>query len=384
MDMTTEGQAPVVDSTNQQNVETANEVTTSTDLVAEVKEPVPLAAPEPSAAVGLDTSPSIKPLPKKKPRKTWSRRQRQKAARDATAPRHPLTGYIRYLNEHREKLRAENPTMNFAEITRQLASVWSKMPMADKQQYLQAADQDKERYLKEWEEYKKTDAYKEYRRVQAEMKESPGGAAKKAKNTAQNGDTYNKMPQPQTPSAAPPVETKVNRQRSPPRPKTSVTPGLGEEACGGNDTDIQIFTEQFLQHNKQRETELRQLRKANSDYEQQNAILQRHAEEVGAATERLREEAAAAADRIMILSTYRHKLIMTLANALNPIILPGANGPISATEASMNDYLEKLNELAVAPDTNALVEQAQVILNRIEMPEYTYAPRAPILNNLRQ
>lgn len=41
----------------------------------------------------------------------------------------------------------------------------------------------------------------------------------------------------------------------------------GEEFVG--ETDIPIFTEQFLQHNKVRESELKQLRKANSDYEQQ-------------------------------------------------------------------------------------------------------------------
>lgn len=47
----------------------------------------------------------------------------------------------------------------------------------------------------------------------------------------------------------------------------------GEEFAG--ETDIPIFTDQFLHHNKQRESELRQLRKANSDYEQQvnNNIL---------------------------------------------------------------------------------------------------------------
>lgn len=39
------------------------------------------------------------------------------------------------------------------------------------------------------------------------------------------------------------------------------------------EVDIPIFTEQFLQHNKLRETELRQLRKANIDYEQQASVL---------------------------------------------------------------------------------------------------------------
>lgn len=54
-------------------------------------------------------------------------------------------GYVRYLNERRDQLRAEHPELGFAELTRQLASEWSKLPMEEKQQYLDAADQDKER-----------------------------------------------------------------------------------------------------------------------------------------------------------------------------------------------------------------------------------------------
>lgn len=55
-------------------------------------------------------------------------------------------GYVRYLNERRDQLRAEHPELGFAELTRQLASEWSKLPAEEKQQYLDAADQDKERY----------------------------------------------------------------------------------------------------------------------------------------------------------------------------------------------------------------------------------------------
>lgn len=52
---------------------------------------------------------------------------------------------MRYLNERRDQLRADHPELGFAEVTRQLASEWSKLPVEDKQQYLNAADQDKER-----------------------------------------------------------------------------------------------------------------------------------------------------------------------------------------------------------------------------------------------
>lgn len=56
-----------------------------------------------------------------------------------------ISGYVRFLNERRDQLRSEQPDLGFAELTRQLASEWSKLPAEIKQQYLDAADQDRER-----------------------------------------------------------------------------------------------------------------------------------------------------------------------------------------------------------------------------------------------
>ena len=53
--------------------------------------------------------------------------------KDVNAPRQPLTGYVRFLNERREKVRAENPGLFFSEITKLLGAEWSKLPQAEKQ-----------------------------------------------------------------------------------------------------------------------------------------------------------------------------------------------------------------------------------------------------------
>ncbi|KAL0883084.1 hypothetical protein ABMA27_016550 [Loxostege sticticalis] len=331
-----------------------------------------------SSAIGSDVvaAPvaSIKDNPKPSPKKP--KKRKPKVPRDVTAPRQPLTGYVRYLNERRDQLRAEQPDLGFAELTRQLASEWSKLPAEEKQQYLDAADQDKERYIKEWAEYKKTDAYKEFRRQQMEQKESVGPTKKIKQNPAldqsvpnpvvtaptaeQNPGSANGS---STGAGAAPIVTP--RQQTPPRPRPCITPASGEELHNG-DTDIPIFTDQFLQHNKLRESELRQLRKANSDYEQQNAILQRHAEEVSGATARLRAETAAAAERTAALLAHRRALVAALVQALQSLAIPG--GPAGATEANIEEYMEKLQSLATESKTNAAVKQARDILNRIELP----------------
>ncbi|RVE50845.1 hypothetical protein evm_004412 [Chilo suppressalis] len=316
-------------------------------------------------------TPGVKDVQKTSPKKP--KKRKPKVPRDNTAPRQPLTGYVRFLNERRDQLRAEQPDLGFAELTRQLASEWSKLPAEEKQQYLDAADQDKERYIKEWAEYKKTDSYKEFRRQQVEQKESSVAAKKVKHNTLQETvpiPTQTLITSDQNTSAVNGSSAAVStittpRQQTPPRPKPCITPALGEDMHNG-DTDIPIFTDQFLQHNKLRESELRQLRKANSDYEQQNAILQRHAEEVSGATSRLRVETAAAAERTAALLAHRRALVAALVQALQSIALPG--GPAGATDANIEEYMEKLQSLAAETKTNAVVKQARDILNRVELP----------------
>ena len=43
---------------------------------------------------------------------------------------------FRFLNDRREKVRTENPTMSFADITKLLASEWSNLPTDQKQVYI--------------------------------------------------------------------------------------------------------------------------------------------------------------------------------------------------------------------------------------------------------
>lgn len=77
--------------------------------------------------------------------------KRKRLLKDVNAPKAPLTGYVRFLNERREKFREEHPEMPFHEITKALGQKWSGMTQEEKQQYLDQADKEKERYVKELE-----------------------------------------------------------------------------------------------------------------------------------------------------------------------------------------------------------------------------------------
>lgn len=63
----------------------------------------------------------------------WAKgRKRKKPLRDTNAPKSPLTGYVRFMNERREQLRAKRPEVPFPEITRMLGNEWSKLPPEEK------------------------------------------------------------------------------------------------------------------------------------------------------------------------------------------------------------------------------------------------------------
>ncbi len=60
-------------------------------------------------------------------------KKRKKPLKDENAPRQPLTGYVRFLNERREKVRSDCSNLSFSEITKLLGAEWTKLPQHEKQ-----------------------------------------------------------------------------------------------------------------------------------------------------------------------------------------------------------------------------------------------------------
>ncbi|XP_017490143.1 PREDICTED: high mobility group protein 20A-like, partial [Rhagoletis zephyria] len=67
----------------------------------------------------------------------------------AGAPKMPLTGYVRYMNDRRESLRKELPLKTAIEHTKIIGEEWQKMTEDKKAPYMKAAELDKQRYLDE-------------------------------------------------------------------------------------------------------------------------------------------------------------------------------------------------------------------------------------------
>ncbi|XP_068579803.1 high mobility group protein 20A isoform X2 [Cebidichthys violaceus] len=268
-----------------------------------------------------------------KPRRgSWTKgRKRKKPMKDSNAPKAPLTGYVRFMNDRREQLRAERPDVPFPEITRMLGNEWSKLPPEDKQRYLDEAERDKERYMRELEKYQKTEAYKHFTRKVQE----------KQKGKRHRGDVGHQV----------------------------ANEALHEKDAEGKDRtvfDIPIFTEEFLNHSKAREAEMRQLRKTNMEYEERNAALQKHVESMRGAVERLEGDVMQERGRNGLLHQHLETLRQALTSSFSAVPLP-ASGE-TPTLDSIDSYMKKLHSIIVSSpqDNEHLINTVRDVVNRLD------------------
>lgn len=257
--------------------------------------------------------------------------KKRKKPKDSTAPRVPLTGYVRYLNDRREAVRTGNPNLSFAEITKMLASEWGSLPADKKQEYLDAAEQDRERYAREYIAYKQTEAYKQFAKQKHEKKKEKDERVK----------VYDPLIQ--------------NHKSSKDSQDVDFT-----------NLDIPIFTDEFLDHNKTRDAELRQLRKINTDYEQQNAILSKHIENMKSAITKLENEIMQQEKNNASLQQHLTYLRTTLTNGFSGVKLPGIKEV--ASFQNIDNYMTNLHSILLensSHDTN-LLQTVRDIVGKLE------------------
>ncbi|CAB1323630.1 unnamed protein product [Coregonus sp. 'balchen'] len=268
-----------------------------------------------------------------KPRRSsWTKgRKRKKPVKDSNAPKAPLTGYVRFMNDRREQLRAERPDVPFPEITRMLGNEWSKLPPEDKQRYLDEAERDKERYMRDLEKYQKTEAYKHFtRKVQEKQKvkrHRGDGGHQVANESLHEKDTESK--------------------------ERSVF-------------DIPIFTEEFLNHSKAREAEMRQLRKTNMEYEERNAALQKHVESMRGAVERLDGDVRQERGRNGLLQQHLETLRQALTSSFSSVALPGSGE--TPTLDTIDSYMKKLHGIILSnpQEHDNLISTVREVVNRLD------------------
>lgn len=314
--------------------------------------------PQPSECVpdsmNLNATPALQPnqpqeigdsmAPKK--RGSVARGRRRKRPRDVNAPKQPLNGYVRFLNENREKTRTDNPQASFSDITKLLAQEWTKLTPPDKQKYFDEAEKDKERYLKELEQYQQTEAYRIF-------------TAKKLQDKKRR-----ELMDETEPSNTP--QGNVEKMRNLKIFQQPIMPEPVKKEDDFSGFDIPIFTEEFLDHNKARETELRQLRKSNTEFEEQNAILSKHIDNMKAAISKLEVETVQQRNNNFALQQHLDNLRATLTANFANVPLPGSNE--MPTLETIDSYMSKLHTMILdSPQENEnLISTVREIVGRLD------------------
>lgn len=255
------------------------------------------------------------------------------------APKQPLSGYVHFLNDRRESLRKEQPDISFADISKKLAGEWSTLGAEEKQRYHEKAEQDKERYNKEFSEYQGTEEYKKHLET-IERKE------KEAKEGASGG------------GGAPPKKKSKKAEKL--AAKSAPPPVDDDSRDESNGLDLPIFTEEFLEFNKAREGELRQLKKQVGEMEEQNAVLGKHVETMKSAIGKLEMETN--------LQNQNSSLIMSHVDALKSAVVQSLKGEIPRGEKepvtmdNVEQFMRKLHKMMVEksiPKSEALIGQVR-------------------------
>ncbi len=340
-------------------------------------------------------------------------KKRRRLIKDINAPRAPLTGYVRFLNDHREKIRSENPELPFHEITKILGQQWSNLQQDQKQQYLEEAEKDKERYMSELEDYQQSELYKDFmerkRKEAAELnipetddelycrpcnqhfnsihnkREHLSGRRHLQVISEQIADKGS-VKQDVTPFAANNTETSFGVTKSMHQsPATSFNSnkaatnsqpeGSSGKASSGPKLTIEggitfpIFTDEFLGYCRSKESDLRRLRKVHNGLEEQNGILNKQIDNMKLVTEKLKSEIVQQEDENTALQSYLDKLRSNLVMSFSSVTQ--AKIGEKATIDNIDECIFKLAEIVNSNDTaeaKDFKDQIKKIIKELDYP----------------
>tara|TARA_Y100000389_G_C17469730_1_gene529209 strand:- start:3882 stop:4283 length:402 start_codon:yes stop_codon:yes gene_type:complete len=69
-----------------------------------------------------------------------------KAMRDPLKPKRPMSSYMLFCNDKREKVMEKNPALKLGDISKELGKLWGKLSANDRKPYIVKSEEEKELY----------------------------------------------------------------------------------------------------------------------------------------------------------------------------------------------------------------------------------------------
>lgn len=215
------------------------------------------------------------------------------------------------------------------------------------------------RYTRQVDEFKKKKTEKEKNEALSSEKVNHPSSSLGAKTSTSDGGSNGTKVSPAPISDKPLMNGKDVSQCGGTLSKQSLSKQSGEQG-------IPIFTDEFLEHNKTVDAELRMLRKSNIDYEQQNSVLEKHIESMRFGVDKVESENCELIEKNHLLQTYLDKLKSKLAQALNGLAIP--NEPSGATIENIDKYMNELHSMTTSNSHGpASLNKAKDIIRKLDL-----------------
>lgn len=230
----------------------------------------------------------------------------------------------------RPKAAEENPNLDPVALTKFVADLWYKETKEDRAPFVEEAKLDKARF---------EDEIKAYKMIHPDYDPSNKGKKKRKRdNSTENMESSDGH--------------KKNGEGSRKDSMNSKT---------SNTNELPIFTDTFLSHNAQIETELKQLRKQSNDTEIQNDFLQKFVENMQGAVTKISDELIMENQFSKNLLVYLTKLKCILGSSFNSFALPEMNG------ASVENIEQFLGILVDQSTSSSMLNKAKEIVKKTEI-----------------
>ncbi|CDI97051.1 High mobility group protein 20A [Echinococcus multilocularis] len=247
------------------------------------------------------------------------------------APPKPSSAFTLYMR-HRCSQSNDLISRPFNERRRIISSEWSSLSQEQKQIYYKQAIVERTKYEEEFAEYKKTDEYKDWLAKQEHNK---------SLSRKKNGKSSSKEPHEDFDSFEDEYSSKFRR--------------------------IPIFTHEFLEYNRERETSLRHIRKQVTKLDEETALLSKHIDNLAGAETNLEQQIklaeATLASEESILAKLNKELVVTFSDLPVPNPDVSARSPNKGVERinpnNIESYLSRLAELTSSGHHEALKAKAR-------------------------
>lgn len=225
------------------------------------------------------------------------------------------------MNFRKQSIREDCPGRQLKDFIKLIGDEWNNLPADQKNIYLEEAEEDKKRYNRELEEF--------FTSRPDILAEEIARNKMSRKNSLPPNAVPIVLPDKPKPVDKPPVKVvekpKLEKQipstsssctSKSQTPESVIPPSVLPPKLPQKGT-INVFTDDFLEHNKCVDSELRTLRKSNTDYEMQNSILEKHVENMKLGVEKLHIDSSELQEKNKLLETYLTTLKEKLAKALS-------------------------------------------------------------------